>query len=330
MASRDVVNVARQPKLRKSTVELANKLIDWYLKPGEMRRKDKLEAFREAHKVKVKYETLKDLLLQLSYASIPLKDGSFDLRKVPRTHRNRVKALREEIKKGTIDPEKAKKACQKFLEHSISERFKDLTPLEDEQIRKMQERFEKSLKKASAIMADSMDAHPARTYSIIWKALGEKIHHEIPLIIKESKNEEELRENLRKLWNANYLVADAFVHYKKAESHIIDVYKNKEVFDKIPDKDLKKTVENIYKSIRRYPWGRRKSAVARESRSQFIGDYRRQTLKVQLYPEETSLPEFRKKLLLFSRHLTAGTVIYKKAMEIKEGIKPLKKAREVR
>ena len=167
-------------------------------------------------------------------------------------------------------------------------------------------------------MTESMDAHPARIYSIIWKALGEKIHHEIPLIIKESKNEDELRENLRKLWNANYLIADAFVHYKKAESHIINIYKNKEVFNKIPNENLKKVVENIYKSIRRYPWGKRKSAISKESRNQFIGDYRKQPLKIQLYPEEANLPEFKKRLILFGRHLTAGTVIYKEAMRIKK------------
>ncbi|MCD6414173.1 MAG: hypothetical protein J7L23_00915 [Candidatus Diapherotrites archaeon] len=316
--------------LKRTTIELANELIDWYAKSGNLHRKVSLEAFRDAYNVRTSYEGLKDLMLQLSYASIPLEGGKFDLRKVPKTHRRRVEALREELKKGNIDIKQAEAAARKFLAHPLGERMRDLNPMEDEEIERMQKRFELSMNKAMSILTESMNAHPARAYSIMWKALGGKIHDEIPIIMRSS-NKGELRDYLRKFWNVSYLKADAFVQYKKADSHIIDLYKNH--LDDIPDEALRHTVENLYRSVRRYPWGKRKSAIPTKSKAgmskrDFINGYKSFGIEIRLKPEEAKLPEYKKKLILFGRHLNAGTAIYKEAMKKRKEIGPLIRAKE--
>ena len=101
-------------------------------------------------------------MIQLSYASIPHKSGKeVDLRKVPRDHRKRVKDFCDVLasEKWPFKIRDTQRACNNFLDHSISERLVELTPVENPEILKMQERFKKSLGKANKIMIDSMDAH---------------------------------------------------------------------------------------------------------------------------------------------------------------------------
>ncbi|MCD4740851.1 hypothetical protein K8R43_06785, partial [archaeon] len=192
------------------------------------------------------------------------------------------------------------------------------TPFEDPYITKLQQRFKSSLEKTSKFMIEKMDAHPVRVYSLLWRLVGAKIHYEVPLIIENSKDSTQLRDSLKKVWHSNYLKADAFYQYQQATFHISNMHHDRK---EIPDKQVRNTVERLYKSMRRWPFKERKSAPDKKARREWVGFSKKEDLSVRLRPEQSNLTLYEQKLVLIGNHLNSATKNYHESMKKFDEIK---------
>lgn len=315
-------------KLKPKTIETAGKLVDWYSKLENMKRASSLEAFTDAHKDVPSKSSLKQMMMQLSYASI--EPEKLDMRKVPKSHRDRVRALREVLDQGILDKTKTEKACRKYLDHGIHERISELPDFDDKEIKGMQEKFGENLNKLAKEYAKNMDAHPVRVYGVLWRWTGNKVHNEVPGIIRDS-HEEDLVHNMRKLWHSNYLKAHASWQYQKATNLIIDLNRklNSKELDVMPSKEEEKLIRNLYKSMDRISFRTRKSAPAFHTRDKLVKEYDRMSTHVQLDPGKADAPLYKKKLIEIGRHLKAGTRVYHESMKQMDKIKKRKRKERI-
>ncbi len=150
----------------------------------EKLRYDVLNELARRHGID--YETLKRDLYILAYAFFPKKVGTSEKQvpivEVPKNLRADVKTLREFARKGSIDPEKARKAAQAFLEHAPwvdVERITREHGIKDEEIIQRAREISKWLERVYTTRMYGWKVHPAKAYAFAWNLMGRKIHQEL-------------------------------------------------------------------------------------------------------------------------------------------------------
>ncbi|MCD6523300.1 MAG: hypothetical protein J7K68_06200 [Candidatus Diapherotrites archaeon] len=242
-----------------------NALVDFISKRPDNIRYDALHQFVERYnkgKPKrewVTYETLKNDLYGLAYATIDLPDGSKTTKRdVAPAHRSDFEKVRNAIERGLVDFEKARYASQLFLEHAPEndvERMLRVYKTDDPDIERMAQRFVKYLSWMRELREQHWNAHPARAYSMVWILAGNKIHNEIPEIIDRVYGLHRLAKDIAK---GKISVEDAIQHealskyargITKPEQLLKRIEKEYGIRHNMREKELKEIVDKAYKQL---------------------------------------------------------------------------------
>ncbi len=137
------------------------------------------------------YETVKKDLYALSYASLPLPDGTETKPSdVVDSHRADFVKMRDAIDRGYISRAKAAKVSKWFTEHAPAldlERIRKKYPTMDLETREHQEKWAEEISNYAETLRDIKNWHPARAYGRAWQFGGLKLHLELPIIADRAR-----------------------------------------------------------------------------------------------------------------------------------------------
>ncbi len=337
-------NKNMHPKRKKRLVELINLMNSF----PEGIRYSVLSDF--AKKKGVSYETIKNDLIALSYATIPGPKG-FNLVYVPRSYRKKVRDIwslftetkevinghkRRAFLDGEISFSEAQKAAVEFLMHTPYmdiERFRMISPT-NEKILDIQDKFAKELGNLIATVKER-NVHPVRAHQDAWRIAGVKIHKEIENVVKKVP-EDKLEPILEKIWEMNLHKVRAALHYQSFITKYLNLLQREykvgrsmegsslpvtlPIFMKVrsvpldPEK-IWKRLESDIKNLRRWYWPSRRKVIPRNLKE-----------SIKALPENIPKDKFNdpfiKAMLDAYTHLDVGDYFYKKAKKIEREIKP--------
>jgi hypothetical protein len=148
----------------------------------------------------------------LMYAS---QGGNFT--KIPKTLRQDIKNIQEEMKRGAISTADARRASNIMLTRTPLmdlERLNREYASSDPEILGMQKRIAENLE---GLMKNMINAgvHPVRAQARAWALIGKKLHYEIPKAVREVPRKN-LDEVIKNIWKVNFLNSQAQYQYEAA------------------------------------------------------------------------------------------------------------------
>jgi len=217
--------------LLEGSVQLYKELIDLIIKTPQNIRYDTLDLFAKKHGLS--YDWVKKRAEVLAYATH--KDS---LLKVPKSIRQDVKNVADEINAGRIPAREAEEASKIFLSKTPLidlERMNRTYKTEDKEILGMQEKIAQN----AEILVKRMikeGIHPVRAYSLAWSLTGRKLNYEIPKAL-EKVPKEQLPEVIKSIWHVNFLKSQASIHYETAKLDYLNLLKSFKGKAKAPTPD---------------------------------------------------------------------------------------------
>jgi hypothetical protein len=172
------------------------------------------------------YEAIKKDLYALSYATLPLPNGTkTSPADVVESHREDYMKTKDAIDKGYISKAKATKVSKWFLEHAPNfdlERMRQEHPTNNPETHAHQEIWAEEINNYAKTLRELKNWHPAKAYGRAWQLGGLKLHLELPKIEENIKkirdtNANEIREKaIRLVWEENTHRVIATHTYAKA------------------------------------------------------------------------------------------------------------------
>jgi hypothetical protein len=196
--------------MRPETIEFYNELIEVITKVPKALRFDIIDSFAKKHRMS--YDTVKTKIFALSYA-LQSREAS-----IPKSMKSDIWNIREAIQKGAIKSASAKEATAIFLSKTPItdiERLNREFPIDDPAVRKIQEQLAKQVDMTRKKMI-GLGLDPVRAYSQTWRIIGNKIHHEIPEVIRQAPKEK-VEDVIKSLWEENLYSAQARHNYITAD-----------------------------------------------------------------------------------------------------------------
>jgi hypothetical protein len=203
-----------------SSVRLYRELIDLIVKTPQNIRYDTLDFFAKRHGLS--YDWVKKRAEVLAYAT-----EKESLRKVPKSIRQDVSNVRDEIESGRISPAEAREASKIFLSKTPLidlERMNRTYKTEDKEILGMQTRIAQNAETLVKRMIKD-GVHPVRAYSLAWSLTGRKLNYEIPKAL-ERVPKDKLPEVIKNIWHVNFLKSQASVHYETAKLDYLNLLRS--------------------------------------------------------------------------------------------------------
>jgi len=203
-----------------SSIRLYRELIDLIIKTPQNLRYDTLNLFAKRHNLS--YDQIKRRAEVLAYAT-----HKETLAKVPKSVRQDVRNVMDEIASGRIPPKEADEASVNFLSKTPLmdvERLNRDYRSEDEEVLGMQLKIAKN----AEIMMQRMiktGVHPVRAYSVAWSMIGRKLHYEIPKTL-EKVPKESIPEVIKDVWRVNFKKSQANLQYETARLDYLDMLKS--------------------------------------------------------------------------------------------------------
>lgn len=205
--------------LQKKTTEFYNLLIGLINKTAGNITYDTLDMFAKRHGYT--YDWVKKRVEALAYAS-----GKENIAKTPRSMRQDIKNLREEMAKGNISPAQAREASGIVLSKTPMLDIDRLTRVyesKDPEVKEMQQ----GLVRLSGAVARTLverGVHPARAKFVASSLIGSKIHHELPTVL-EKVPKERLDKLIKELYRNNFLRAHGHLYYKLGDVNFLRAVK---------------------------------------------------------------------------------------------------------
>ena len=316
--------------LPEKSIVFYQELIDLIIKTPQNIRYDTLDMFAKRHGLS--YDWVKKRAEVLAYAT------HGELARVPKSIRQDVRNIKEEMAKGSISPKAAEEASLVFLSKTPLidlERLNRQYRTEDKEILNMQERLAKNTEIILKKMVES-GVHPVRAYSLAWSMTGRKLNYEIPRAL-EAVPKDKLPSVMKDIWAVNFKKSNASVHYETARLDYLNMLrgfkrKAKTAYDTGPHRPIalpefmqkrgvpksleaiEQRLESDRKNVQRYPrpgkerpFPRDVKGIAIDERMAF-GD---QSLSSVRDP-------FKKKLLELGTRLRAADKMYREAKLLEE------------
>jgi len=203
-----------------SSVRLYRELIDLINKTPQNLRYDTLNMFAKRHNIS--YDQIKRKAEVLAYAT-----RNETLAKVPKSVRQDVRNVMDEIASGRISPKEADEASVNFLSKTPLmdvERLNRDYKSEDEEVRGMQLKIAKNAETMMQRMIKT-GVHPVRAYSVAWSMIGRKLHYEIPRTL-EKVPKESIPGVIKDVWRVNFKKSQANLQYETARLDYLDMLKS--------------------------------------------------------------------------------------------------------
>ncbi len=333
---------AKRKERIKSLIALMNSV------PGGIRYSI-LSDFAKKHGVS--YETIKEDLVILSYATIPSPRG-FNLVYVPRSYRKGVRDVwsmfnetKEEVggkrrrtfQNGELIFSEAQTAAVEFLMHTPDidiERLRLLGPVNDKIIG-LQKKFVDELKNLTVTVTER-GVHPVRAHLDAWRIAGVKVHKEIENALRKAPPNLQV-DIIEKIWEMNLHKARAARHYQSFITKYLNLLQKEygvskpapKNIEQLPDtlpifmeaRNLPKGEDAIWKrlrsdvkNLRRWYWPSRRRAIPKNLK----GAVRNLPYYI---PKDKWEDPFIKAMLDAYTHLDIGDYFYKKAKDIEREIR---------
>jgi hypothetical protein len=203
-----------------SSVQLYRELIDLINKTPQNLRYDTLNLFAKRHNLS--YDQIKRRAEVLAYAT-----HKETLAKVPKSIRQDVRNVMDEIASGRISPKEADEASVNFLSKTPLmdvERLNREYRSEDEEVLGMQLKIAKNAETMMQRMIKT-GIHPVRAYSVAWSMIGRKLNYEIPKTL-ERVPKENVPQVIKDIWHVNFLKSQASLHYETAKLDYLNLLKS--------------------------------------------------------------------------------------------------------
>ncbi len=203
-----------------SSVRLYRELIDLINKTPQNLRYDTLSLFAKRHGLS--YDQVKKRAEVLAYAT-----HKETLAKVPKSIRQDVRNVMDEMESGRIVPKEAEEASVNFLSKTPLmdvERLNRDYKSEDAEIVGMQLKIAKNAETMMQRMVKT-GVHPVRAYSVAWSMIGRKLHYEIPKTL-ERVPKENIPEVIKDVWRVNFKKSQANLQYETARLDYLDMLKS--------------------------------------------------------------------------------------------------------
>jgi len=315
--------------LRPESTRLYKELIDLVIKTPNNLRFDTLDSFAKRHGLS--YGWVKKRAEALMYASY---GGNFT--KMPKTMRQDIKNIQEEMKSGAILVADAKRASNILITRTPLmdlERLNREYVSSDLEVLGMQKKIAEKLERLMERMINS-GVHPVRAQARAWSLIGKKLHYELPKAIKEvPKNK--LDEVIKNIWRANFLNSQAQYQYESARLDYMTLLRSylnqpSKLSAKTPQfmamrgipRDADKIMqryESDLKDVTGYdrPGGKRKRYIPTDVKRFVLNSLPLYRNGLRIDSRHIEDP-FEKKLVEIGKHLKAGDKIYGHAKEIEE------------
>jgi len=298
-------------------------LIDTVIKKQDNLRFDTLDSFAKEHNLS--YDWIKERAEVLSYAS-----HAGDFRKIPKTLRQDVRNVREELRKGTLSLKDVQDASNILLRKTPLvdiERLNRQFLMHDEKVLGTQGKIAERVEKTMKMMTDS-GVHPVRAYNLAWSRIGRTLHHEIPKAVSAAPRDK-VGNVIERIWTLGYQKAQANHHYTDAGlrySRLLEGHLKKpkslpttlQYFMRergIKDSKLyEQRLESDYKNVKRFPRPGAERPFPRDVKSLAKDRYLEQKWLNLPKPKN----EFDQELAEIGKKLRAGDVIWRSAKELEE------------